>query len=52
MLTEVSYGSLLIGFISRKARSLERPVSFRLAANPNETKGANYERQIIFSYSH
>ena len=60
MLTKVSYGSLFIycGSHLTKPVSLTacawaraaapRPVSFR-PVNPNETKGAKYERQKIFS---
>lgn len=61
MLMKVSYGSLFIycGSYLTKPVSLSawawaaapRPVSF-WPVTPNETKGANYERQIIFSYSH
>lgn len=57
MLTKVSYGSLFIycGSYLTKPVSLSawawaaapHPVSFR-PVNPNETKGANYERQKIF----
>ena len=57
---EVSYGSLFIYYGSHLTKSVPltacawawaaapRPVSFR-PVNPNETKGAKYERQKIFS---
>lgn len=58
MLMKVSYGSLFIycGSYLTKPVSLSawawaaapHPVSFR-PVNPNETKGANYERQKNFS---
>ena len=60
MLTEVSYGSLFIYYGSYLTKLVPlticawvraaalRPVSFR-PVNLNETKGANYERQKIFS---
>ena len=58
MLMKVSYGSLFIYYGSHLTKPVSlsawawaaapRPVSFR-PVNPNETKGANYERQKIFS---
>ena len=60
MLMKVSYGSLLIYCGSHPAKSIPltacawaraaapHPVSFR-PVNPNETKGAKYERQKFFS---
>ena len=60
MLMEVSYGSLFIYYGSHLTKSVPlttcawvraaalRPVSFR-PVNLNETKGAKYERQKIFS---
>ena len=57
MLTKVSYGSLFIYCGSHLTKPVPlsawawaaapRPVSFR-PVNPNETKGANYERQKFF----
>ena len=58
MLTKVSYGSLFIYCGSHLTKPVPlgawawaaapRPVSFR-PVNPNETKGAKYERQKFFS---
>lgn len=55
---KVSYGSLFIYYGSHFTKPVSlsawawtaapRPVSFR-PVNPNETKGAKYERQKIFS---
>ena len=62
MLMKVSYGSLFIYCGSYPTKPVPvtacawawaaapRPVSFR-PVNPNETKGAKYERQKIFSDS-
>ena len=62
MLMKMSYGSLFIYYGSHLTKPVPltactwvwaaalRPVSFR-PVNPNETKGANYERQKIFSDS-